>query len=245
MQNTARLLDATGRVLILTGASGGIGAAMAVLYHAAGGTVVGLDLAESTDPAVSLGIACDVTDEPALRLAIDAVLATFGRIDDVVHCAGCVGQGPLAELSLADWHRVMDANLTSAFLLAKVVATPLALQAGRLVFLSSTNGRNGGSHLSGPAYAAAKAGVINLTRYLAKEWASAGVRVNAVAPGPVATPMLDRLPGDVRSQLADASLTGTVTSAQGVASAIAFLLSDHASTMTGVVLNPSGGLVLD
>ncbi|MFZ4110371.1 MAG: SDR family NAD(P)-dependent oxidoreductase [Polymorphobacter sp.] len=234
------LLDATGRVLLLTGAAGGIGRAVAALYTSAGGHVAGLDLVAS--PGVA---ACDVTSEAALADAVDTVMACHGRLDDVVHCAGIVGAGPLADLALADWHKVMDANLTSGFLLARATAAALGAQRGRLVFLSSTNGRNGGGLLSGPAYAAAKAGLINLTRYLAREWATAGVRVNCVAPGPVDTPMLDRLQPQVREQLARSMLTGDIASASDVARAIAFLLSANAAAMTGTVLNPSGGMVFD
>jgi NAD(P)-dependent dehydrogenase (short-subunit alcohol dehydrogenase family) len=239
------LLDAAGRVLLLTGASGGIGQAVAAMYREAGGAVAGLDLAAAPLASVSGVRACDLTDEAAVAAAVAEVLAAHGRIDDVVHCAGIVGAGALADTSLADWQRVMDANLTSAFLLARAVAPSLAAQRGRLVFLSSTNGRNGGSALSGAAYACAKAGLINLTRYLAQEWADAGVRVNCVAPGPVDTPMLDRLGPDGRAALARTMLTGAVTSAAEVAAAIGFLLSDHARSMTGTMLNPSGGKVLD
>lgn len=234
------LLDAGNRVLLLTGAAGGIGAAVAEMYRAAGGTVAGLDLAAG--PGV---MACDVTKEEAVRAAVAQALATHGHIDDVVHCAGIVGAGRLADTALTDWQRVMDANLTSAFLLARETAAALAASRGRLVWLSSTNGRNGGSALSGAAYACAKAALINLTRYLAQEWAEAGVRVNCVAPGPVDTPMLDRLGPDARPALARTMLTGELATAQDVAAAIGFLLSDNARAMTGVVLNPSGGKVLD
>ncbi|WP_439534426.1 SDR family NAD(P)-dependent oxidoreductase [Polymorphobacter sp.] len=234
------LLDASGRVLLLTGAAGGIGAPVAAMYREAGGTVAGLDLVAG--PGVR---ACDVTSEAAVGEAVAEVLALHGRIDDVVHCAGIVGAGPLAEMALADWQRVMDANLTSAFLLARACAGPLAASRGRLVWLSSTNGRNGGSALSGAAYACAKAGLINLTRYLAREWAAAGVRVNCVAPGPVDTPMLDRLGPEGRPALARAMLTGELATAGDVARAVGFLLSENARAMTGVVLNPSGGMVLD
>lgn len=233
------LLDAKGRVLLLTGAAGGIGSAVANIYREAGGTVAGLDLFEADGQ-----IACDTTDARALDAAVRLILDRHGRIDDVVHAAGIVGKGRLADLNEADWHRVLDANLTSAFLLARASAAPLAESRGRMVLLSSTNGRNGGSLLSGAAYAVAKAGLINLTRYLAKEWAAAGVRVNCIAPGPVDTPMLARLDDETRAELARGNLTGRIPTADQMAASIAFLLSDNGAVFTGTTLNPSGGFFL-
>lgn len=233
------LLDAGGRVLLLTGAAGGIGSAIAAIYREAGGTVAGLDINSADD-----SIACDTTDAEALQRAVASILDRHGRIDDVVHAAGIVGKGRLADTDEADWHRVLDANLTSAFLLARACAQPLARSRGRMIFLSSTNGRNGGSLLSGAAYAVAKAGLINLARYLAKEWAAAGVRVNCVAPGPVDTPMLDRLDPETRAALARGSLTGTIPTADQIAAAIAFLLSANGAAFTGTTLNPSAGFLL-
>jgi NAD(P)-dependent dehydrogenase (short-subunit alcohol dehydrogenase family) len=233
---TTPLLNAAGRVLFLTGAAGGIGQATAHLYAQAGGHVAGFDL--SGTPSV------DAADEAGVTAAVADTLQRYGRIDHVVHAAGVAGTGPLASLPLADWRRVLDANLTSGFIVAKATAQALTQSQGALVFLASTNGRNGGSTLSGPAYAAAKAGLINLTRYLAKEWAG-HVRVNAVAPGPVKTPMLDRFDDTLQTQLATAMLTGALTEADEIAAAIGYLLSDHARSITGAVLNVSGGLVLD
>jgi len=233
------LLDAAGRVLLVTGASGGIGTAVAAIYREAGGRVAGLDLHPSDGVR-----ACDVTDEASVAAAIAAVLDRHGRIDDVVHAAGIVGAGRLADLRLEDWHRVLDANLTSAFLLARACAAPLAASRGRMILLSSTNGRNGGSHLSGAAYAVAKAGLVNLARYLAKEWAEAGVRVNCIAPGPVDTPMLARLDPAQRQALADGMLTGRLPTADDIAASVAFLLGDHGAAYAGTTLNPSGGFFL-
>jgi len=239
------LLDASGRVLLLTGAAGGIGAAVAAAYRQAGGTVAGLDLVGDELVGGEDILACDTADEAAVAAAVAAVLERHGRIDDVVHAAGVVGEGRLADMALAAWQRVLDANLTSAFLLARACAGPLAAARGRLVFLSSTNGRNGGSHLSGAAYAVAKAGLINLTRYLAREWAGDGVRVNCVAPGPVDTPMLARLDAETRAALEGGTLTGRLPTADDIAASIAFLLSDNAAAFTGTTLNPSAGFLLD
>lgn len=238
--------DAAGRVLVVTGAAGGIGRFLLEHQLEAGGSVAGLDFLPADDARPQLEwIACDVTDEEMVERAFARTVERFGRIDAVVHAAGAVGKGPLSEVSRADWDRLIAVNLTSAFLVAKHAQAHLAATRGSLVLFSSTNGRNGGSALSGPAYAAAKAGVLNLNRYLAKEWAPLGVRVNAIAPGPVRTPMLDRLGADGIAALARSMPTGALTEPEEIAAAVAFLISPLARSMTGTVLNPSGGLVLD
>lgn len=234
-----------GRVLLLTGARGGIGSAIARAYLSAGGSVVAADQIEPVAAPRLDAVACDVADERDVAQLLDFVGDTHGRLDDVVHAAGIAGTGTLAQTSLADWLGIMDANLTSAFLIARNSVRLLSASKGNLVFIASTNGLNGGSSLSGAAYACSKAGVINLTRYLAKEWSSRDIRVNAVAPGPVASPMLDRFNDDEKHKLAEAMLTGTLTQPEEVADACLYLLSDAARSMTGAILNISGGLVLD
>jgi 3-oxoacyl-[acyl-carrier protein] reductase len=169
----------------------------------------------------------------------------FGALDCVVHLAGAVGKGPLVDVAASDWRRLLDVNLTSAFLLAKASHEALRARRGSLVLISSTNGLNGGSALSGPAYAVAKAGIINLTRYLAKEWGGDGIRVNCVAPGPVDTPMLARLPESTVDSLRQSIPLGRVATPDDIAASIAFLCSNQASYLTGTVMNVSGGLVLD
>ncbi|MET4683338.1 SDR family NAD(P)-dependent oxidoreductase [Brevundimonas faecalis] len=241
---TLNLLDAAGRVLLLSGAWGGVGRAVMARWLAAGGTVVALDRASSPALDGVTVLTCDVTDEAAVETAVIQALEAHGRIDAFVHAAGIVGGGPLEDMALSDWRAVMDANLTSAFLLTRALHAPLHASKGAVVLLGSTNGANGGSALSGAAYAAAKAGVANLGRHLAKAW-SPQVRVNVVAPGPVCTPMLDRLSPEALRDLKASLLTGELIEADEVAAAVAFLLSDHARSITGTTLNLSGGLILD
>ena len=237
------------RVALVTGAAGGIGRATVAALLRDGFAVAAVDLALADLPcafdAPLESLSADVTDEAALAGAVARCVERFGGIDCVVHLAGAVGRGPLVDVSAGEWRRLLEVNLTSAFLLARAAHAHLRERRGALVLTSSTNARNGGSALSGPAYAVAKAGILNLARYLAKEWGGVGIRVNCVAPGPVDTPMLSRLPAATREALREAIPLGRVASADDVASSIAFLCSPQAAYLTGAVLNVSGGLVLD
>jgi 3-oxoacyl-[acyl-carrier protein] reductase len=236
-------------VALVTGAAGGIGQALVQRLLRGGHAIVASDLALADVPCAAAApiaaLPADVTDEPQVEAMVAAALERFGRLDAVVHLAGAVGHGPIEAVDVAEWRRLLDVNLTSAFLVAKATRSALARTAGVLVLTSSTNGLNGGSALSGPAYAAAKAGVVNLTRYLAKEWAPRAVRVLCVAPGPVETPMLARFDAATLGQLQAAVPLGRLGTPQEIAGIIEFLVSPAASYLTGVVVNASGGLVLD
>ena len=235
-------------VVLITGAAGGIGHALVERLRRQGMRVFATDLAlaslvcgEADFTAASL----DVTDEAAVRKAIADCVANFGRLDHVVHLAGRVGDGPIDQVSSAQWRELLEVNLTSAFILAREAHAALRAAQGSLVLIASTNGLNGGNTLSGPAYAVAKAGVVNLTRYLAKEWAPERIRVNCVAPGPIDTPMLQRLGPDVLKRLETGIPLGRIGQPADVANAIAYLIAHESSFVTGTVMNLSGGLVLD
>jgi len=241
------LLDARGKVALIAGASGGIGLATAALFREAGASLGLFDLDKrpaSTEEHV-ISIAGDATSERDVQRAVKRTVERFGRLDYVVNAVGVVGAGRLSDTSHADWDRLLAVNLDSAFLLTRAAWPALRESRGAVVLLSSTNGRNGGSHLSGAAYAVAKAGILNLARYLAKEWAADGVRINCVAPGPVNTPMLARLKPDEHRALRSAIPLARYAEPGEVAAAIAFLCSPHAASMTGTCLNISGGMVLD
>lgn len=242
------LLDAEGRVAFIAGAAGGIGGATLELLRACGARIAAADLDTAGLPPESdeiLPLAMDATDETAVAMAVDAAAERFGGIDWLINAVGVVGAGPLVQMSLAEWRNAMDVNLTSCFLLAREGYRRLRKPGGGMVMMSSSNGRNGGNALSGAAYAASKAGVINLTRHLAREWAGDGLRVNCIAPGPVATQMLDRLSEEERTAIRVAIPLGRYAEATEIAAAIAYLCSPHTASMTGTVTNISGGLVLD
>jgi NAD(P)-dependent dehydrogenase (short-subunit alcohol dehydrogenase family) len=236
-------------VAFVTGAAGGIGRATVSALRARGLRVYATDLALAAIPcgqADFVAASLDVTSEAATGEQVAAALAAFGRIDHVVHLAGRAGAGTLDATTLADWHAIVDVNLTSAFLLARAAHAALRESRGTLTLMASTNGLNGGTALSGPAYAVAKAGIINLTRYLAREWAKDGIRVNCLAPGPIETPMVtDRFDAQTIEGLIRAVPLRRLGQPDDIAHAIDYLTSQRAGFVTGTVMNLSGGLVFD
>ncbi|WP_434441605.1 SDR family NAD(P)-dependent oxidoreductase [Lentzea sp. E54] len=213
--------------VLVVGGAGGIGAACAQQFRAAGHTVVVLDRAHGHDAA-----------DPA---SVAAALTGIDRLDAVVHAAGSVGSGGIEDLDLDQWHRVIDDNLTSAVVVLRA-ALPLIPRGGSVVLFSSVNGRHGGNRLSGPAYAVAKAGIIGLTKHLAKDQASRGIRVNCLAPGPVATPMLDRLTTEEMSSLRASIPLDHVTAPDEIAETVRWLCSPAAASITGTTVDINGGM---
>jgi len=240
------LLDAKRRVAFVTGATGGIGQAVVSMMLDAGASVVatGRRSVPFEDERV-LPITLDVTDEDAVASAIERCVDTFGRLDYLIHMAGMVGEGRLDEMTLKDWRTVVETNLTSSFLILKHGYKHLTKPGGVSVLCGSSNGYNGGSYLSGAAYASSKAALVNLTRYCAKEWAPDGLRVHVLSPGPVDTPMLDRLSQDQHDGLKNSLPLGRYATADECAGTVLFLCSEYAASMTGTNTNISSGLVLD
>lgn len=235
-------------MLLLTGAAGGIG--QAVLRHArsAGYRVFAVDLVEppaasSPDDRIQW-FRADVTRDEEIAAVFRDLERRWGRLDAAVLAAGAVGAGRAEAVAPDDFRRLIDLNLTSAFTCARLALPMLRETRGCIVFLSSTNGLTGGSPLSGPAYAAAKAGLIALCRNIARDYGPEGVRANCVAPGPIETPMLDRLSESVKNSLRSAIPLGRIGSPDDVASAIGFLCSEEAGYLTGITLSVSGGMVM-
>jgi 2-deoxy-D-gluconate 3-dehydrogenase len=234
------------RVAFITGAYGGIGKATIELMLNEGVSVAatGRTPPPSNDKYLQ-SINMDVTDPKSVVAAIEDCVQKFGRIDYLIHLAGMVGKGRLDQMELDAWNLVISTNLTSAFLVLKHGYPHIAKPGGVAILCGSSNGYKGGSHLSGPAYASSKAALVNLTRYCAKEWAADGIRVHTLSPGPVDTPMLERLSSEQHKDLKSKLPLGKYATANECAGAIMFLCSEYAQSMTGTNLNISSGLVLD
>lgn len=231
---------------IVTGVSGGIGSATAAALRAGGASVIGLDRAGTDDPDV---IACDVTDGAQVERAVADAEVRLGGLDVVVNVVGIsgrsLGDGPVHECSDEGWDRVMQVNLRSVFLVCRA-AIPRLERGSSIINVTSVLGSTGDATglFATHAYAASKGAIISLTRAMAATYAAEGIRVNAVAPGLVRTPMSGRAQTDdevLRVAGARQPLTGPLIEPTAVASAVAFLASAAAEGITGVVLPVDGG----
>ena len=242
-----------GRIALVTGASQGIGRAVA-LELARSGAAVGLaarnqsKLDEAAAEIKAAGgqaevFAMDVASEEAIKAGARAVLDRFGKVEILVNNAGITRDGLMLRMKRADWDDVISSNLTGAFLLTQALLSPMLKNRwGRIVNLSSVVGRTG--QAGQVNYAASKAGLIGLTRSMAREVASRGITVNAVAPGYIETPMTAVLDEKQRAAMLAQIPLGRAGTAEEVAQVVAFLASDAAAYITGHVLDVNGGMFM-
>ncbi|KRE09964.1 NAD-dependent dehydratase [Bosea sp. Root381] len=242
-----------GQVAVITGAARGIGRRTAELFVASGAQVALLDrdeaeaarTAEAIGPAASFHIA-DVADESQVDAAFAAVASQKGRIDILVNNAGLAVRRPTTELSLADWQRVIDINLTGVFLCCRTAGRLMTAQgSGAIINLASIMGLSGGGLYPNISYQSSKGAIVNLTRALAVEWARSGVRVNAVAPTWVDTDFIATLKADpaLMAEVQRMTPMGQLASTDDVANAILFLASSAAGMVTGHTLAVDGGFL--
>ncbi|MBM9459404.1 SDR family oxidoreductase [Nocardioides sp. zg-536] len=231
----------TGPITVIIGGASGIGAATASVLRAAGHEVVVADLpGAAVSPGAGVDVGVDVTDEASVEALFTEVAGRPGGFTGVVNCAGVSTLARVVDHDAAEWRRVVDVCLTGAFLVLKHAGRNVA-DGGSLVSLSSLNARQPGTGLA--AYCAAKAGLVALTEVTALELGGRGIRVNAVAPGLVVTPLtapaMD-IPG-VREEYVANTALGRSGEAVEIAAAIRFLLSDDAAWITGETLDINGG----
>ena len=195
----------------------------------------------------ALSLRADVADEASLEAAFSEVVARCGAIDILVNSAGAAIRRPAVELSLADWQKVVDVNMTGTFLCCRIAARAMIArgQGGAIVNVSSIMGFSGGGLYPNISYQTTKGGIVNLTRALAVEWASHGIRVNGVAPTYVRTPFIAPLTADPALVAKIEAMTplGRLAEPEEVAAAILFLAGPGASMITGHTLPVDGGFL--
>ncbi|MEW9674156.1 SDR family NAD(P)-dependent oxidoreductase [Ammoniphilus sp. 3BR4] len=237
-----------GQTAIVTGGARGIGACVARALAREGADVVVSDVLpfESVVSDVekygrrSLGIQCDITNPDQVNALVQATVNHFGKIDILVACAGIVRRTNFLELSVEDWNRVMDVNLTGMFLTVQSVYRQMAYQeSGKIVCIGSIAGKVGGV-IAGTDYVASKGGVHSFVKSVAKEAAPKGVYVNGIAPGPVNSHMTDGIP--YRPETVPLQRMGEP---EDIAEAAIFLASQASNYITGQILNVNGGILME
>jgi 3-oxoacyl-[acyl-carrier protein] reductase len=226
------------KICIVTGAAQGIGAATVAKFAAEGATVIGCD--RHPPPG---GYAVDVTDRIQVNAMVAEVLAQHGRIDVLVNNAGITKDARLQKMSLDQFDAVLDVNLRGVFHCAQAVCDPMIARGGGVILnASSVVGIYG--NYGQTNYAASKFGVIGFTKTWARELGPKGVRVNAVAPGFVDTPILNSIPPKVLEQMCAQVPLKRLGRPEEIANVYAFLASDEASYVNGAVLEVSGGMTV-
>lgn len=234
-----------GKVALVTGASGGMGAAVCATLQKEGARVVGLDLRVSGPDRQSSGSQvvwpCDVGDARQVEKAFDAIDDRFGRLDIVVHCAAIPQGNVVWKLEVAEWDRILQVNLRSAFLLAHH-SIPLMRrggEGGRIVIIGSTSGSTG--RFGQCAYAASKAGLLGLAKSVARETARYDILVNVIEPGLIRTAMSLAMPDDLRERAIAETPLQRMGEPEDIAAAVSFLCGSGGRHVTGQIIRVDGG----
>lgn len=244
-------IDLTGKMAVITGAGQGLGRAIAEALHHAGANVIinyfddpsGPNRQRAEETAAALGhravaLAADVRDPASLEVMMDEAIRRFGSLDIVINNAGILRDKTIKKMTLDDWKQVIDTNLTGVFNVCKA-ATERLKDGGRIVSLASISASLG---FYGQAnYAAAKSGVVGLTKVLSRELAKRRITVNAVAPGVVLTEMGKSIPDEARQRMLASIPLGRFGEPREIAEVIVFLCSDMASYVTGQTIHVNGG----
>ena len=247
------MANLAGKVAIVTGASRGIGKAIATRLAKDGAlvavTATTMDGAQRTADALeadglnALALQVNVADAASVKDMVAAVLEKFGQVDILVNNAGITRDNLLVRMSAEEWQQVIDVNLTGTFFCIKAVAKPMMRKrAGKIINISSIVGEIGNPGQAN--YSAAKAGIIGLTKAVAKELAARNIQVNCIAPGFILTDMTLKLSEENRQELADAIPAGRIGAPEDIAGLISFLASEDSNYITGQVMNIDGGMVM-
>ena len=243
-----------GKVAIVTGASRGIGKAIALAMAGAQADIVvnyagRADAAEETAAAIrqmgrrALVYQADVSDTTQVQGMVDATLAEFGKVDILVNNAGITRDNLILRMKEEDWDTVLQVNLKSAFNSIKAVSRSMVkARYGRIINVASVVGLHGNAGQAN--YAAAKAGLIGLTKSIAKELGPRNITVNAVAPGFIMTDMTEQLSAEAREKMTSSIALNRLGKPDDVASLVAFLASDFCGYITGQVIAVDGGIVM-
>lgn len=246
-------MNLSGKVAIVTGSGQGIGREIALTLSNMGANIAITDINAASAQAVaaeisatnvkSISVVGDVSTQEDVANFVDQTLSSFGRIDVLVNNAGITRDTLLLRMSASDWDQVMAINLKGAFLCTQAVLRHMLRQReGRIINIASVVGLIGNAGQAN--YAAAKAGLIGLTKSTAREGASRGVTANAIAPGFIDTGMTSKLSDSVKQEFLRQIPLGYMGTPGDVANAVAFLASDEARYITGHVLNVDGGMVM-
>jgi len=244
------MFDLTGKTALVTGASGGIGGAIATALYGAGATVAlsGTRVDPLEALAASLGerahvVPCNLSDREAVKALPKAAMDAAGGLDILVNNAGVTKDNLFMRLKDEEWDQVLEINLTSTMMLMRAVMRPMMkARGGRIINISSIVGVTGNPGQAN--YAASKAGVIGMGKSVAQEVASRGITVNAIAPGFITTAMTDVLTDEQKASLLSGVPMGRMGTSEEIAAAALYLASDEAGYVTGQTLHVNGGMAM-
>lgn len=242
------------RVAIVTGGAKGIGRAIAESFVKAGivSVIADVDLEGAVRTAEEIcrsggeavGLKVDISQIDQVSTLVSETINRFGRLDILVNNAGILSNTPYDQLTEAEWDQVLDLNLKAALFASREALVPMSAQGwGRIISISSLAGRSGGVSV-GPAYVASKAGLIGLTRHLARKVARQGITVNAVAPGTTETDIIKGFSASDMAAINESIPVGRLGKPEEIAETVAFLASDAASFITGAVIDVNGGMYM-
>jgi len=243
----------TGQIALVTGASRGIGAAIAIELGKQGATVIGTATSENGASSISStlsaagingeGMALDVNDAAQIEATLKAISEKYGEVSVLVNNAGITRDTLLMRMKDDDWDAVLSTNLTSVYRMSQAVLRPMMkARTGRIISISSVVGHMGNAGQTN--YAAAKAGMTGFTKSLAAEVGSRGITVNCVAPGFIETDMTAELPEDITTKMLSRIPVGRLGSVKEIAATVAFLASPSAAYITGETIHVNGGMLM-